>query len=56
MIVGAMSGLLDAHRGLVIAIVAVSLPAWLGAALLMSASRKPAAKTIVAVKLAADRS
>jgi hypothetical protein len=46
-----MSGLLDGHRGLVIAIVGVSLPAWLGAAVLMSASRKSAAATIATIKL-----
>jgi predicted MFS family arabinose efflux permease len=56
MIVGAMSGLLDGHRGIIIAIVGVSLPAWLGAAALMSASRKPAAATIATIKLTQESS
>lgn len=55
MVVGAMSGLLDPHRGLIVAIVVVSLPAWLIAALLMSAARKPAAETIAAIKSAEER-
>jgi MFS family permease len=50
--VGAMSGVLDPHRGLLVAIVAVSLPGWVGAALLMSASRKSAAATIATIRAA----
>lgn len=50
MVVGAMSGLLDAHRGLLTAMVIVGLPAWVVAAVLMSMARRPFLKTIAAIR------
>ncbi|WP_447762793.1 MFS transporter [Sphingopyxis panaciterrae] len=50
MIVGAMSGLLDAHRGLLTAMVIVGLPAWIVAAILMSMARRPFIATITAIR------
>jgi hypothetical protein len=50
MLVGALSGSFDAKRGLITAIVIVSLPAWSIAALLMSLSRRHVAATIALLK------
>lgn len=55
MIVGAMSGALDPQRGLITAIVIVSLPAWTAAALLMSVAQRPAARTIALLKSATEK-
>lgn len=44
--VGAMSGWLDPHRGLLVAIAAISLPAWGVAAWLMAAAVAPSTNTI----------
>lgn len=49
LIVGALSGFLDPNRGLLIAIVGVSLPGWILAALLMSSARRPFARTLTAL-------
>lgn len=54
MLVGMMSSLLDPQRGLILAIVAVGAPAWLIAALLMSAAKRPVATTIAALEMAKD--
>jgi MFS family permease len=50
MIVGAMSGMLDAHRGLLTAMVIVGLPAWIVAAILMSMARRPFLATLAALR------
>ncbi len=55
MIVGAMSGALDPQRGLITAIVIVSLPGWVFAAILMSAARGPAARTIALLNNATEK-
>lgn len=50
MLVGAMSGLLDAHRGLFTAMVIVGVPAWILAAILMSMARRPYAGMIATLR------
>lgn len=50
MLVGALSGLLDAHRGLFTAMVIVGVPAWLLAATLMSMARRPYAGMIATLR------
>lgn len=56
MAVGAISQLLGGRHGVVIAIVMVSFPAWLGAALLMSAARRTVGRTIAVVRAAEQES
>lgn len=50
MLVGAMSGLFDAHRGLFTAIVIVGAPGWILAAVLMSMARRPYARMIATLR------
>lgn len=51
--IGLLSGHLDPQRGVLIAIVVVSLPAWIVAAVLLSVARKPFVKTLAVVRTAA---
>lgn len=50
MMVGALSAGLDAHRGLLTAMVIVGLPAWIVGAVLMSMARRPFIATIAALR------
>lgn len=50
MIVGAMSSMLDAERGLLTAMVIIGLPAWIAAAILMSMARRPFTATLAALR------
>lgn len=50
MMVGALSGVLDAHRGLLTAMVIVGLPGWIVGAVLMSMARQPFVATITALR------